>query len=93
MSGGASRIFVNRRAVLITFFLAAITGGHGQIVSLRVEQSHFSLPFSRGQGSLRQAIMYDYNKSNDKVSKSKNCGSKYGVRLGSSLLPGARKDL
>ena len=40
-------------------------GGLGQIVSLWAEQRHFNMQ-AEGQGSLRQAIMYDYNNGNEK---------------------------
>jgi len=39
------------------------------LLSYLAEQRHFSLPSSTGQGPLRQAIKYDYNKSNKKQVK------------------------
>lgn len=50
---------------LISSFLQLFIGGYGQIVSLWVEKKHLNIQ-AEGQGSLRQAIMYDYNNGNEK---------------------------
>ena len=49
--------------------------------------SSFLQPFTGGQGSLRQAIMYDYNnKSNEKQRLKSKKQIQHGVRFCSSLL-------
>ena len=45
------------------------TGGQGQTISPQTEQRHFCLQSSRGAGSSRQAIEYDYNKSHEQQVK------------------------
>ena len=56
---------MKNRGVLISF-LQPFPGGQGQIVSLIAEQRNFNSE-EEEEGSLRQAIMYDYiNKSNEK---------------------------
>ena len=51
---------------ILISFLKPFPGGQGQIVSLIAEQRNFNSE-EEEEGSLRQAIMYDYiNKSNEK---------------------------
>ena len=72
--------------VLVSSFLAPSTGGRGQTVSLCAEQRHFNIQ-AEGQGSLRQAITYDFNnKSNEKQRLKSTKQIEHGVRFSSSLL-------
>jgi len=52
------------------FHFLTFAGDQGQIISLWAKQKHVSLRVrQRGQGSLRQATMYDYN--NKKMAKTR----------------------
>ena len=72
--------------MLISSFLKPSTGEPGQITSLWAEQRHLNFQ-AEGQGSLRQAIMYDYNnKSNEKKRLKSKKQIEHGVQFSSSLL-------
>ena len=65
--------------------------GLGQTISPEAEQRLLSLQSSRGAGSSRPAVKYDYNnKGNGKQVKKLHCGVKIGF-FPASVTPGSRR--
>ena len=65
-----------------------LIAGQGQIVFLWAEQNHFNIQ-AEGQGSLGQAIMYDY-KNKSCMSQGTQSGSLYQPRWGGRWQGGSR---